>query len=163
MTYFFQKVLPAALFLLLFSYLFLSEGIPLFIKSLQARNWSSVSGKIVGTDFIEKKRHIKFSTTILWDPYPSYSYSVNGKEYVGHRIHLNFKQDRIHFESDLEEMKTSYPVGKTVEVHYNPKNPADSVLFNTFNYYSGLNSFAALLGILIPLAIMGFTLRDKSA
>jgi hypothetical protein len=54
----------------------------------------------------------------------TYDYDVDGKKYTSHRIWYDQTKDNLNFA--LDEKK--YPVGQSVQVHYNQKEPQIAVL-----------------------------------
>jgi hypothetical protein len=64
----------------------------------------------------------------LWTEKPrvTYRYVVDGREHVGHQMgptEINTGSKRA-----AEKKIEPFPVGKEVDVHYDPENPADAVL-----------------------------------
>jgi hypothetical protein len=56
-----------------------------------------------------------------------YSYSVNGRPYIGKRIVMNHA-GKSTFDRTPQEITETYPPGATVTVYYDPKRPSAAVL-----------------------------------
>jgi len=87
----------------------------------------------------------------MWIEAPkiAYIYSVNGEKYTGDQISVA-EVDSASKEDAVRKI-APYPVGKEVEVFYNPKDPKDAVLEKE----SGDMAFV-LLGVLgVGLLIVG--------
>ena len=119
-------------------------GISLFVASGKARGWPVVSGQIV-------ERTVGPSTTTgasrpgrYFEPRVTYDYTVDGKTYHGHRITMT---TNAYDEDKARRVANELP--DTVEVHYNPRDPADAVLEPS----SIGMSLALLIGGVIGLVI----------
>lgn len=90
-------------------------------KYKQAENWPHTDGQITSC---ETEHHVNLSRSgrSTWDVSPTYRYSVKGKDYSGKRL-FAFRS-----ESDAAAKSSLYPVGKLVEVFYDPKTPDVSVI-----------------------------------
>ncbi len=103
------------------------------IRAAQASTqWPSTQGKIIlHTAEIQKPVGTGMDSTTrrtTYRPVIQYSYSLGGKSYGGG--HIIFNDDVIVYgsvEKALAAIK-DYPVGKTVQVYYDPDNPALAVL-----------------------------------
>ncbi len=106
---------------------FVILGIAWIFWGKASTSWPTTEGIILESRVIEsttvsttRRGHI--TSSITYTPHVVYRYRVAGKSY---------KSDRICFGA-LDESTWSivnrYPVGKKVKVHYNPKDPGDSVL-----------------------------------
>lgn len=92
-----------------------------------AENWKMTFGEIVesGARVARQKRN---SATYV--PHVVYTYEVGGQVYRNNRVHFGFEPPAS-IRSWVEAAAAPYPVGKRVNVYYDPKNPADSVLEKT--------------------------------
>ena len=90
-------------------------------------NWKMTFGKIVesGTRTVKKRR--KGGTYV---PNVIYEYEVGGQDYRNNRVHFGFNPPTSVL-SWVEEVAAPYPVGKRVNVYYDPQNPANAVLDKT--------------------------------
>lgn len=89
-----------------------------------AENWKMTFGEIVesGARVVRQKRN---SATYV--PHVVYTYEVSGQDYRSNRVHFGFEPPAS-IRSWVEAVAAPYPVGKRVNVYYDPKNPAESVL-----------------------------------
>lgn len=96
----------------------------------QASHWPVVRGKIVATgveayrewrDVGYQKRYRYYKSNVI------YTYEVHGRKYAGDRIRLGVVTSATSPRSG-KRLAAKYPVGKEVDVHYDPKRPGDSVL-----------------------------------
>jgi hypothetical protein len=93
-------------------------------RARAAENWIMTLGEIVTSEIQERKTSRNKRTTVA---HIVYQYEVMNQTYRSDR--LNFKLGRTTgFTSLLEEQIAQYPMGKRVEVYYNPDDPSDAVL-----------------------------------
>jgi len=92
------------------------------IQGMQNSQWPITEGLIVDSHkVLEDIGTGRFSVRV------TYKYSVKAKEYLNNTPSL--KQDtEMHNLASAEAFLDKYPIGKTVEVYYNPKRPYTSVL-----------------------------------
>ncbi len=103
------------------------SAVYLTLRSMAAKSWPRTQGKVLSA-LVEKSYS---DNTPYYRPLIAYQFQVNGHDYQCD--HLAFGQ-RTGAEPDergrlkAEEKAKQYPVGSTVQVFYNPGNPADAVL-----------------------------------
>jgi len=119
-------------------------------------HWPSTEGKVVSADidtnfFSGSNNSNEYSVTV------KYEYSVDGVEETG-----NFSTSRTSVQSIAESDLTRYPVGKTIAVYYNPKDPSfstnsaeESVLYA----YTGLVLGIGMIGYAAWKSIARFLQR----
>lgn len=90
-------------------------------KYKQAENWPHTDGQITSC---ETEYHVNLSKSggSTWEVLATYRYSVRGKDYSGKRL-FAFRS-----ESEAAAKSSLYPVGKLVEVFYDPKASDVSVI-----------------------------------
>ena len=90
--------------------------------------WPTVEGKLTaleyGLDF-EPGRYGKFYYRF---PKPTYEYQVGAVQYIGHEVNHDIKSTWIGVEKPDQQIDFFCEVSGLLTVHYNPKNPAKSVL-----------------------------------
>jgi hypothetical protein len=93
-------------------------------KAIASIGWSTTEGVVISS---EVREECCGEDTEGWWPSVSYQYSVSGAEYVSDNIEV---QDvgSSNTDSFAQEVIQRYPVGKRVQVYYNPQDPAVSVL-----------------------------------
>ena len=97
----------------------------------RTRAWPTVAGQIVSSGVhefheLEQNQHASRWQT-LYRPEVTYSYELSGVRYTGDKVNMG---GTVSASTDAlaRRVAAKYPVGVAVEVHYNPDNPADSVL-----------------------------------
>lgn len=88
----------------------------------KVRHGSTRSSTGVGHSLGRRHGHGSSGTHATYSFYFLYSYTVKGKEYLGHRIRVG------HFTPDPDEMAKRYPKGSIVTVYYDPDHPREAVL-----------------------------------
>ena len=107
----------------LFTYAFQKAG-------ARARKWPTAPGRIETSgvrEYHASGSHENAEVRTYYRPDVTYSYEVGGIRYTGDKVPVagiaSGSADGI-----ARDGAARYPAGKTVEVHYNPDNPAESVL-----------------------------------
>ena len=88
-------------------------------KAYASVNWPTTTGTITSSAVSGISDECSPS---IW-----YEYSVNGKEYVNKEITTQQWNESMH-KHHAEEIVAEYPVGSTVKVYYQNKNPSISYL-----------------------------------
>lgn len=83
-----------------------------------AKRWPTTTGEILESTLEENADG--------WHPQVRYTYSVQGKSYVGDQLYLYASNERA--EPSAREYLVPFPTGKTVAVYYNPEKPQEAVL-----------------------------------
>ena len=117
--------------------IFVFTGIIFFIIGLivrrkvkKAQGWPVVSGTVESTEIKKHKTTTKqgrnsFRTSYTYEPVVNYTYAVNGQTYASKRLaYSGFQGAEVSAQEKLEQ----YPLGGSVQVHYNPKKPQDALL-----------------------------------
>ena len=92
--------------------------------------WPQIAGRIVSSTVEHYRQRVGGARTgnlvTFYEAVVEYAYSVNDREF--HSTRLNFGA-RVAGSQQLAEAQASrYPEGSQVMVHYDPKNPANSVV-----------------------------------
>lgn len=143
--------------IIIFILVFVSIGLALLFNSIRgrikvnvARDWPVAKGLVLESEVVEERlRNATGQATISFVPQISYEYVVNGEKLTGSRV--TFGSITFDYQTALEICE-SFPVEKTTNVYYNPKDPSDSVLAPKSK--SGLRSivpgvFFILVGIVV--------------
>ena len=116
---------------------FVFTGLIFFIVGLinqgkvkKAQAWPVASGTVVSTEIKQHKSTQKtgrsgYRTTTTYEPVVNYSYTVGGQPYSGKRLNYGGFQGA---ELAAQNKIGQYPQGSTVQVHYDPGKPQNSVL-----------------------------------
>jgi hypothetical protein len=98
----------------------------LIVMAVRASAWPVTRGRIVSAG-VDRISSLDADSTDRFKPSITYAYEVNGRRYGGGRVTV-----AIPFGSNVSWLSrrtlAKYPVGTDVDVHYNPKNPRESVL-----------------------------------
>jgi hypothetical protein len=147
-----KKMLPV--FLLVIGAAAAVGGVIMLSTSLKVRGWPTVPGRIVD-------KAVGPSTTTgasrpgrYFEPRVSYSYSVEGKTYTGRRIG---PATAAYDEDKARRIVDELP--DAVDVHYNPRDPADAYL-QPSSY--GLAIIALLAGAVCLLAGAGMLFVNRT-
>ena len=97
----------------------------------RTRTWPTVAGQIASSGIhefheLEQNEHSSRWQT-LYRPEVTYNYELAGIRYTGDKVNMG---GTVSASTDAlaRRVAAKYPVGAAVEVHYNPGNPAESVL-----------------------------------
>ncbi len=145
----------------------------------QAMHWPTISGKLLDVhriEYLHSSYYIPRIGTILgwkrskfgyeqYKPFVEYEYTVNGVKYLGHRVGLS-GDDSFSTES---EIIGKYRTGMDVSVHYDPQNPANSVLepqstiVTRYHVNSSPLVTASVLALSFGIAVaIGFSRRRRA-
>jgi len=107
-------------------------------RALSAQRWPSVEGEIASTRLVRRRSGDDSSVD---SEYISYRYEVDNRPYRNDRVRFGpvIAPRSILPGTDPEPkapystaaLARRYPQGMRVRVYYNPRNPADSVLYRT--------------------------------
>ncbi len=126
-------------------------------RAWQSRQWPRVRGTIQhsGTQrkvFYQSPSHPADrveSTTLDF----RYDYTVHRQAYTGTRVTLS--DSVIKTGRQLQRRVEQFPPGKTVDVYYNPENPAESVLIPGASLYHFTPLITPLLMIAVGIWLLG--------
>ncbi len=112
-----------SIFLLLIGMAAFASGIRMLSAGRRVRAWPVVPGRVI-------EKSVGPSTTTgasrpgrYYEPRLTYSYTVDGKTYVGQRIGL---VTAAYDEGKARRIVSDFP--ESVTVHYNPRDPGDACL-----------------------------------
>ena len=146
-------------------FVLIGVGITAFIlsrirKAMQSRYWPRTAGKLenadleaVNIDLLTRSRfsgaHDSFQTLKFNF---AYTYQVDGKTYRGKRV--TFADSTVRTRKAMERILDDYRHQRHVIVHYNPKNPVESVLIPGASIYNFGPLITSTLFIAAGLYIM---------
>ena len=108
-------------------------------KAYASVNWPTTTGTITSSEVSGISDECSPS---IW-----YEYSVNGKEYVNKEITTKQWNESMH-KHHAEEIVAEYPVGDTVKVYYQEKNPSISYLIIGVSVTNWVLAIFFLLGLI---------------
>lgn len=104
-------------------------GVITLLRSMAGMAWGRAPGTITGAE-LEVSEDSE-GDNLYYRPVLTYQYTVDGKQYTSDLLafgaHKHTYQDN-RGKKKAEAKLAEYPVGKQVEVRYNPSNPASAVL-----------------------------------
>jgi hypothetical protein len=109
------------------------EGVRVIRMGLASRDWPTIPAEVIRSTVLTMQMDSGSKTR--YAPDIAYRYEVDGREYTSHEIRAGSKtwSSRKSAERSCE----FYPVGKTVDAHVNPVNPADAVLVPGADWVAG--------------------------
>jgi len=130
------------------------SGVRIYYLEGDATGWPTTEGVVESTE-VERTKHTdeEDGTYYSFLPHVNYRYHVDGQEYTGQFIELFIHQE-LNSESEAEAVLKAYPVGKKVQVIYNPEEPEQSGL----KVIEGGGLDMALFGLVTVLIGVGFAL-----
>ena len=116
-------------------FVFFVIGIVIIILSIRARkkaeasqSWPAVPGQIISAEI---KKDISEDadgyTTTMYKPIVTYSYNVMGQAYQSSKMAFGMTTSYGRT-AKAQEVLDQYPLNSTVNVYYDPENPAEAVL-----------------------------------
>jgi len=125
------------------------------VRSHAAQNWPVIQGEVreidLGEEFLRTATG-KVGTGFF--PFVHYGYTVNGQHYENDRI--TFAKGSLDFIT-ASNVRDEFQVGGKVDVHYNPSNPGQSVLYpkSTVGMPSRIPGiFVLLTGVLLSVILL---------
>ncbi|MCA8985998.1 MAG: DUF3592 domain-containing protein [Planctomycetaceae bacterium] len=111
--------------------------------------WPHVTGEVKSSEVISKRdseHGTSYQAEIL------YSYSIEGEEFENNRVAYgaNWSSNKP---SGARKTVKQFPVGKEVEVYYNPDDPYDSTLTTGTSWFTYFPAMFAGIFLLVGLAI----------
>jgi len=111
------------IFLMIMSLLSLQQG-------KEARRWKTVPGRIIRSSLEEKRADTSYGdgmrrTEVGYQPLVEYQYRVGDETLTGQRLSLVEKQFT---QKAGQKALEKYPIGATVQVHYDPEDPQEAVI-----------------------------------
>ncbi|MEA5479118.1 DUF3592 domain-containing protein [Pseudanabaena galeata UHCC 0370] len=83
-----------------------------------SKRWSTTTGEILASNIEEDSDG--------WYPHVRYEYTVERKRYASERLYFYAVNGST--KRDANKHLSSYPVGKTITIYYNPMKPEEAVL-----------------------------------
>ena len=125
---------------------------------LRARGWSTTKGHIVSSEVVDLREPGKQDENKgAFKALIKYTFNVDGIEYQGDRFAFGYYGNDSQFEA--RQLSSSYAPKSIVDIHFDPDNPQESVL------YRGVRSdsiIKTLFGVVFLLAgLFGFRRAGK--
>lgn len=103
-----------------------------FVDAYRSSTWPQASGEVIRSDLASESRFQKSnqSTTGYWAEV-EYTFVVDDAKHTSEHVTLDGLRSGPHIGSgkkEAEEILARYPVGKTVDIYYDPDDPARATL-----------------------------------
>jgi hypothetical protein len=127
-------------------------GIPTLKKAKASTSWPTTRGVVLVSDVERRRSHDRdHGTSYTYSAQVTYEYTVAGTIYNCDRV--SFGEYASSNRNHARQIVNRYPVGKTVEVHYDPNRPESAVLEPGTSF----SSYVAL-GMGIVFSLVGATM-----
>ena len=100
-------------------------GVILRDRGQNTLQWPTVRGKVYASRVVEELSRDGDNDT-MYRPEVRYEYIVDGKEFAAKRLGLEEKS--ASWRSYADGVVARFPIGREVEIFYNPENPGDALL-----------------------------------
>jgi hypothetical protein len=118
--------------------------------------WPSVPGRI---NFVVAKQHVDDKNHVSFFGRATYSYAVDGKEYVSDRTDLSVGTKRSDQHVALADV-ARYQPGMAVTVYYDPRDPGSGIIEKGIQDRDSWLLVGAIVGTLFACPVAFFTLRE---
>jgi hypothetical protein len=135
---------------------FIAMGLMRFREGDRARGWITVGGRVVSSHVNE---YTAKDGTRHFRPMVIYAYSVDAARFMSSRI--GFSPVDSTNRADAEQAAGRYPVGKAVQVYYNPGDPQQTVLEPTNPAWTAIILAGVCAGLAIALRILSASVDKK--
>ena len=117
----------------------------------QSLSWPSTDGEVISSSVSSESSGTYDNPNSTFRANIKYRYEVGSRTLTNDKICVG-GQLQISFKSKAEQTCRTYPTGKSVRVHYNPRKPSDSVLETheeTSWFYLAIGLVLAIVGTLM--------------
>lgn len=140
---------------------FVMVGASLHERARAIARWPAVRGRITAACVLEEpSRSGDGPRTMLYRPEIQFEYQVAGRSYAGQRVHA-LRERAISRRRYADDVVARYPVGREVQVYYDPANPRDAALERTGTTAWALGMM--LLGGGLAIGALGWAVRGAFA
>ncbi|GAB0058488.1 hypothetical protein SIID45300_02837 [Candidatus Magnetaquicoccaceae bacterium FCR-1] len=128
------------------------------LKYVESSNWPQAEGTIVQSD-MRQDGAMLFDLLPLYRVEIVYRFKSGDTEYLGTQLDSDPQATLFLFERFARVTVDRYPVGKTVQTHYNPNNPAEA--FIARSVIPGLGFFW-VIGSLVIFLVAAIIMWNKA-
>lgn len=119
-------LLIAAILMSLFGLVFVIIGIISNRRAALSKTWPTAPGEILNSTIVQhESTDSDGASSTSYEPVVEYRYNVIGSPFTGKRIAYGANQFSYNI---AQKIISRYPIGSSIQVHYNPEKPADAVL-----------------------------------
>lgn len=128
-------------------------GVPMVREAKASTNWPTVEG-VVSVSKVKSQRR---DNKTMYSHHIEYKYEVAGQPFEGDRVWVGATGSSS-MRSFADKAVARYPVGKQVEVYYNPEEPGSCVLEPGATWTSylpvGIGGLFCLIGMFVTAGLM---------
>lgn len=134
-------------------------GMQAYLVARDSTHWPTVEGKVTSMEVNGRYSDTVHDRTFHFHVDLEYAFSVEGHEYRGNR--LTFRPRDASSDKDdrfgklwAEQLAKDYPVGRSVQVYYSPRNPKQAILEPGASVNMLIPALIGGLLILIPTIVV---------
>jgi len=130
------------------------------VRGFASKSWPSTQGVVLSSRISSHP-----GSHASWFPVVTFQYTVDDRAFEGDVIAFHsLSGPRVggNNRADVQEMADSYAAGTTVEVYYDPQDPAVSVLQPGASYTNIFGPVFSLIVLVIGVSILRLFKRSKS-
>jgi hypothetical protein len=136
-------------FVLTFGLMAVAIGAMGVFADAASNNWPVTDGVITSSEVEVWGHH-----PIMYRPSITYQYTIGGQEFTCSQVSSGATFYSGNGLEQASEIVEKYPVGSIVQVHYNPRNPANAVLETQTEQ---INYIPLIIGVvMVSIALIGF-------
>lgn len=139
---------------------FLLAALILYLQHQEPRGWPTVAGRVEDVAVVTADGSGSGGPGERFVPAVAYTYEVGDTRYEARELSrfrwIYWNRDR----AELFFRETGLYDGARVEVYYNPQDPAEAVLVRQFPWHRWEVRIAFLVLVILPLGVVGFSVRD---
>lgn len=124
-------------------------SISIAVKIRKIKKWPVITAKITDRKVIPITVPIGPSVRARFEPYITYTYSVDGKEFKGHQIQpgtISYAEEKA------KEYMDKLP--SNISIHYNPVNPSEAYIFPGSYVWAILSFFGGIFALFFGLLLI---------
>jgi hypothetical protein len=118
-----NSIFPGLILVVIGGMVFMNWGWPPVQQTIHLKDWPSVNGEIIRSEIYSERNDGKTQ----YRPDIVYTYHVDGRSYVSSNLTMGDPRHASSL-STAKRAQAEYPVGRNVNVYYDPDLPSSSVL-----------------------------------
>jgi hypothetical protein len=128
-------------------------GVRDWIRLGQIKTWPIADGEIVEAKISTAGSNESGYLKTIYSPIIKFKFNTGGQEFVSDKITWG-GEFRSNDKSSIESRIASFPVGKKIDVRYNPRKPSDCIVQENFSFEMAIPLFGGLLFMLFGSGIL---------
>lgn len=125
-----------------------------YSKGAASEKWPVAQGMILESEVAESRKTRSGSGSRMYEARVLYEYEVEGQKIKGHQV--SFMDGSSSNRSDAASVVSRLPIGKVVQVHYNPTDPYEACLSHGVGKIPWLMMGGGILGLGLSLKTLLF-------